>query len=293
MPWREREFGDGPISGDIPWWLNAEPEPVPESRPWTDPDNPPSPPGHGWLYNPHQQPTQNPGPGNYWSWNGTQWEPRPVPRASPPPSAPTGNLGEPPPGGGDIGGYDVPGGGGFGYLTEPFTGRPPSWMAGPTFRPPTFERPPAFAYEKFQAPTADSIYADPSYQFRTGEGRRALEQSAAGRGVLRTGGTLKDLINFGQNAASQEYSNIFDRGVTAHNLGLQQALGSYATNYGVDRDVYDRLYEGNKATFEGQQRENELINQREFNNFLADFDIFEKSRRRAGDYLFQGAGLGG
>jgi hypothetical protein len=182
--------------------------------------------------------------------------------------------------------------GGWGYLTEPFTGIAPQWKPGPQYTAPKFEAPPPFSYKSFEAPTADSIYADPSYQFREGQGRQALEQSAAGRGVLRTGGTLKDLINYGQNAASQEYSSIFDRAVTGHNMGLQQELGTYATNYGVGRDVYDRLFEGSKAEFAPQQREHEAMNEREFNSFLADYDIFERNRRRAGDYLMAGANIG-
>ena len=189
------------------------------------------------------------------------------------------------------------GGGGpvgdWGYLTEPYGKTAPGWHPGPGFAPPTFAAPPPFSYKEFQAPTTDSIYADPSYKFRFGEGERAVEQSAAGRGVLRTGGTLKDIANYGQNAASQEYSNIFKRATDVHNMGLQQALGTYGTNYGVSRDVYDRLYQGNKATFDAQQRENELLNQRNFDQFLADYDVFNRDRKRAGDYLQWGAGQGG
>lgn len=195
-------------------------------------------------------------------------------------------------GAGGGGGFGRGGGGDWGYLTEPFTGTPPSWISGPTFTPPTFATPPPFEYKQYQAPTKDSIYADPSYQFRIGEGRKALEQSAAGRGTLRTGGTLKDLVNYGQQAASQEYSNIFDRSVQAHNQGLTQALGTYTTNYGVGRDAYDRLYDGKKATFDAQQYDNSQMNRREFDNFLQSFDVFEKNRRRAGDYLFKAAGIG-
>lgn len=190
---------------------------------------------------------------------------------------------------GDVGS----GNGGWGWLTEPFTRQPPSYRPGATFQPPTFTTPPPFSYKSFEAPTKESIYADPSYQFRLGQGQQALEQSAAGRGILRTGGTLKDLVNYGQNAASQEYSNIFDRAVQAHNLGLQQELGTYGVNYGVTRDAYDRLFDANKAVFEAQERENVRSNQREVDNFLSDFDIFEKNRRRAGDYLFRAAELGG
>lgn len=175
--------------------------------------------------------------------------------------------------------------GGFGYLTEPFTGTAPAWKPGPTYTAPTWEPPPAFRYTQFEAPTPESIYADPSYQFREGQGRQALQQAAGAKGVLRTGGTLKDLINYGQNAASQEYSNIYGRAVDAHNLGLQQELGTYALNYGVGKDQRDYLYDTSKAEFAPQQRENEQMNQRDFDSFLANFDVFERNRRRAGDYL--------
>ena len=184
-------------------------------------------------------------------------------------------------------------GGDWGYLTEPYGKTAPNWQPGPGFAPPTFAAPPPFSYKEFQVPTTESIYADPSYKFRFGEGERAVEQSAAGRGVLRTGGTLKDIANYGQNAASQEYSNIFKRAADVHNMGLQQALGTYGTNYGVSRDVYDRLYQGNKATFDAKQRESELLNQRNFDQFLADYDIFDRDKKRTGSYLQWAAGQGG
>jgi hypothetical protein len=52
---------------------------------------------------------------------------------------------------------------------------------------------------------------DPSYQFRLKEGQKALERSAAGRGGLQSGSTLKALTNYSQGAASQEYAAAFDR----------------------------------------------------------------------------------
>jgi hypothetical protein len=55
------------------------------------------------------------------------------------------------------------------------------------------------------------IYTDPSYQFRLDQGRKQLESSAAARGGLLTGQGLKDITNYGQGAASQEYQAAFDR----------------------------------------------------------------------------------
>jgi hypothetical protein len=53
--------------------------------------------------------------------------------------------------------------------------------------------------------------ADPGYAFRQSEGMKALERSAAARGGLLSGGTMKGIQRFGQDLASQEYQNAFNR----------------------------------------------------------------------------------
>ena len=53
--------------------------------------------------------------------------------------------------------------------------------------------------------------ADPGYAFRFKEGMQALERSAAARGGLMSGATGKALTRYGQEAASQEYMNAFNR----------------------------------------------------------------------------------
>jgi hypothetical protein len=53
--------------------------------------------------------------------------------------------------------------------------------------------------------------ADPGYGFRMSEGTKALERSAAARGGLLSGATLRGVQRFGQDLASQEYQNAFNR----------------------------------------------------------------------------------
>src|SRR5574343_1431717 len=60
-----------------------------------------------------------------------------------------------------------------------------------------------FGMQQFQA--------DPGYGFRMSEGMKALERSAAARGGLLSGATLKGVQRFGQDLASQEYTNAFNR----------------------------------------------------------------------------------
>jgi len=52
---------------------------------------------------------------------------------------------------------------------------------------------------------------DPGYQFRMQQGQQALERSAAARGGLLSGRAGKDMTNYAQGAASQEYGNAFNR----------------------------------------------------------------------------------
>ena len=62
-----------------------------------------------------------------------------------------------------------------------------------------------------QTYTGQDIYSDPSYQFRLQQGQNAIQSSAAAQGGLLTGATLKALQNYGQESASQEYGNAYNR----------------------------------------------------------------------------------
>jgi hypothetical protein len=59
--------------------------------------------------------------------------------------------------------------------------------------------------------TMADFQQDPSYQFRLNQGEGALQSSAAARGGLLNGGTLKAISDYGQNAASQEYASAYNR----------------------------------------------------------------------------------
>lgn len=59
--------------------------------------------------------------------------------------------------------------------------------------------------------SGQDIYNDPSYQFRLNEGLNAVQSGAAGQGGLLSGATQKALANYGQQAASQEYQNAYNR----------------------------------------------------------------------------------
>lgn len=124
----------------------------------------------------------------------------------------------------DTGGDGGGGGGASGAFAWPGYGGPRSPNYGnlprvPAFRAPTFDW------------NSASLYLDPGFQFRMKEGADALERSAAGRGVLRTGGTLKDILGWGQNFASQEYGNAFDRAARVFDTRYTGAKDEYSPQF--------------------------------------------------------------
>lgn len=74
--------------------------------------------------------------------------------------------------------------------------------------------------QQFQAPTDVTEQNDPGYKFRLQQGLDAIQRSAAAKGNLLTGGTAKDINDYAQNDASNEYGNVYNR-----------AFNQYATNY--------------------------------------------------------------
>jgi hypothetical protein len=74
--------------------------------------------------------------------------------------------------------------------------------------------------------------ADPGYAFRMDQGMKALQNSAAAKGLLSSGSTLKGITDYSQGAASQEYGNAYNRYQTnrANQLNpLQSLMGSGQT----------------------------------------------------------------
>lgn len=75
------------------------------------------------------------------------------------------------------------------------------------------------------APT--QLDMDPSYQWRLSQGLKNLQASAAARGGLLTGQGAKDINDYAQGAASQEYQAAFDRNRTSQQ-DLYNRLASLA-----------------------------------------------------------------
>jgi hypothetical protein len=135
------------------------------------------------------------------------------------------------------------------------------WVEPEAFSYPDYERLPAyqkpedFSYADFIAPSAEEVLAeDPGYQFRLGEGLRAMEAGAAAKGTLRGGGTLKGLMDYGQSAASQEYQRAYGRRATDYERNRQAAERAYTTNLGAGQTAYELQVGAQQQAYDRQRR---------------------------------------
>lgn len=71
--------------------------------------------------------------------------------------------------------------------------------------------PELIAASKYTPFGMSQFQADPGYQFRLSEGMKALDRSAAARGGLLSGATLRGAQRYGQGLAADEYTNAFNR----------------------------------------------------------------------------------
>lgn len=236
---------DTPPSGDTPWWLGPPPQG------WTGAWPPPLEEGdtYGTAI----------GQVNYTPEHAA------ARYAAMHPTTPTNNPAPPGP----------PGPDNFPPYNNPYN--PPSninqgGQAGLDYIPPV----PKFDAPGFQKPSGADVLNEPGYQFRLGQGQQSLEQSAAARGVLNTGGTLKDLIGYGQNFASQEYGNVYDRSERAYNLAYRGA-----------QDEFSPLMHQYDTLAAAGQHQNDLNYQHSWDKWIQDYNIFRNNQNDRFDRLYR------
>jgi hypothetical protein len=105
------------------------------------------------------------------------------------------------------------------------------------------------AYDKYDWKT------DPGYQFRLDEGMKALERSAASRGILNSGGTLRGATRYAQEYASGEYQRVFDR------ISMIAGRGQSSASQGAQTVVNTGTNVGNALMNAGDARASGYIAQ--------------------------------
>lgn len=98
--------------------------------------------------------------------------------------------------------------------------------------------------------TLANLVNDPGYQFRLQQGQQTLENSAAARGNLLSGATLKDLTGYAQGMASQEGQAAYARDFNAFNNTQNQLANLMQQGYNASGQIVGS----------GQQGANNLAN---------------------------------
>jgi hypothetical protein len=120
---------------------------------------------------------------------------------------------------------------------------------------------PQFDAPEFIGPSYEDALNEPGYRFRLDESLKALQRTAAAKGVLRGGGTLHGITERAQNMAAAEYSNVWNR-----------ALQSFQQKYRGARDEYlPNLLEWQTLT-SANQRAGDLEWQRAWDNYVFGID---------------------
>ena len=101
-------------------------------------------------------------------------------------------------------------------------------------------KPGGYFSEDFTFPLS-AFEADPGYQFRLGEGMKALERSASGRGGVLSGRAGKEFERFGQRLGSEEFGQSYlrafneftqNRGARFNRLAALAGIGQTAVGTG-------------------------------------------------------------
>lgn len=122
--------------------------------------------------------------------------------------------------------------------------------------------------------SAQDLVKDPGYDFRMQQGQRNLESSAAARGNLNSGATLKALTRYGQDFASNEYSNAYnrynaDRDQRWNKLSSLAGLGQNAQNQVSNAgQSYANQFAQNQMDMGNAQAANAISQSNNMNNLL-------------------------
>jgi hypothetical protein len=131
-------------------------------------------------------------------------------------------------------------------LTGGFGSLPGGSNAGPIKQPPQPGGPPTENPGGVEG--GFNFQTDPGYEFRVDEGMRALDRGAAASGGLLSGGYARRAIRYGQDYASNEYTNVYNR------IANIAGLGQVSAGQSGQAALYAGAQMGNAASNAGAAR---------------------------------------
>ncbi len=93
--------------------------------------------------------------------------------------------------------------------------------------------------------------ASPGYQWRLDEGLRGVQNSAAAKGLLQSGGTLKGIDKYGQGFAANDFQDQFNREMAVAAGGQQATQAGVAAGQNSANSIADLLTQAGNAKASG------------------------------------------
>ena len=91
------------------------------------------------------------------------------------------------------------------------------------------------------------VTADPGYRFRFDQGQKAVEQSTAARGLLKSGRFAKELERFGSNLAAQQYQQTVQNLASIAGIGMPALQQSANISSGLGAPHMQAIQDMNRA----------------------------------------------
>lgn len=87
----------------------------------------------------------------------------------------------------------------------------------------------------------------PGYQFALQQGQQGLDRSAASRGMLLSGGQMKDSMTYNQGMADQNYNNYYNQLMGVSGLGENAAAGLGSQGTATGQGMANSMMAGGQA----------------------------------------------
>lgn len=99
----------------------------------------------------------------------------------------------------------------------------------------------------------NDISKNPAYQFQLAQGNKAIQNSAALKGMLNSGSTLKSLDNYSQGLASTSEQNLYNQALSTYNVNQQgyQNLANLGQNANSQAIQAGSVYGGQMGSLAG------------------------------------------
>jgi hypothetical protein len=127
---------------------------------------------------------------------------------------------------------------------------------------------PIDAYQTGGAPAASGSVGDyggftasPGYKFRLDEGIKAVERSAAARGLLGSGATMKGIQRYGEGLASSEYENYANALRSMAGIGQTSAQATGAQGIATGQGIAQSMTQAGNARASGYANTGAAVNQ--------------------------------